>query len=45
MFNEDDSAINMYNYEKFFLQILSNYIIRDGLSQKTISRYCPFNYC
>jgi hypothetical protein len=22
--------------------ILSNYIIRDGLSQKTISRYCPF---
>jgi hypothetical protein len=23
--------------------ILSKYIIRDGLSQKTISRYCPFN--
>ncbi len=27
---------------KIFLQILSNYIIRDGLSQKTISRYCPY---
>ncbi len=25
--------------------ILSIYIIWDGLSQKTISRYCPFNYC
>ena len=25
------------------IQILSNYIIRDGLSQKTISHYCPFN--
>ncbi len=25
------------------IQILSNYTIWDGLSQKTISRYCPFN--
>jgi hypothetical protein len=30
------------NKKKKFLYILSNYIIRDGLSQKTISRYCPF---
>ncbi len=29
--------------KKFFFLILSNYIIRDDLSQKTISRYCPFN--
>ena len=27
---------------KKIFQILSKYIIRDGLSQKTISRYCPF---
>jgi hypothetical protein len=27
-----------------FLKILSNYTIWDRLSQKTISRYCPFKY-
>jgi hypothetical protein len=27
-----------------FLKILSIYIIWDGLSQKTISRYCPFKW-
>jgi hypothetical protein len=27
-----------------FLKILSNYIIWDRLSQKTISRYCPFKH-
>jgi hypothetical protein len=31
--------INMKKKKKFNL---TNYIIRDGLSQKTISRYCPF---
>ena len=30
------------NTKKKNFYILSNYIIRDGLSQKTISRYCPF---
>ena len=30
------------NTKNFFLKILTNNIIRDGLSQKTISRYCPF---
>ncbi len=29
------------NTKKIFLKILTN-IIRDSLSQKTISRYCPF---
>ena len=28
--------------KKIFFLILSNYIIRDGLSLKNISRYCPF---
>ncbi len=32
---------NTNTKKKIFL-ILSNYIIRDDLSQKTISRYCPF---
>jgi hypothetical protein len=30
------------NTNKIFLKILTNYTIWDGLSQKTISRYCPF---
>jgi hypothetical protein len=30
------------NKNLIFLKILSNYIIWDRLSQKTISRYCPF---
>ncbi len=30
------------NTKKKFFKILTNNIIRDGLSQKTISRYCPF---
>ncbi len=30
------------NTKKIFFEILTNNIIRDGLSQKTISRYCPF---
>jgi hypothetical protein len=34
-------SINTNTKKKNFL-ILTNYIIRDGLSQKTISRYCPF---
>ncbi len=35
------SENNNTNYK--FFQILANYTIWDGLSQKTISRYCPFN--
>ncbi len=31
------------NTNKKFFQILTNYTIWDGLIQKTISRYCPFN--
>ena len=34
---------NTNTKKKIFL-ILSNYIIRDDLSQKTISRYCPFKH-
>ncbi len=30
------------NTNSIFLKILSNYTIWDRLSQKTISRYCPF---
>ena len=30
------------NTNKIFFSILTNYTIWDGLSQKTISRYCPF---
>ncbi len=30
------------NTNKKIFQILTNYTIWDGLSQKTISRYCPF---
>ncbi len=30
------------NTNKIFFLILANYTIWDGLSQKTISRYCPF---
>jgi hypothetical protein len=30
------------NTNKNFFEILTNYTIWDGLSQKTISRYCPF---
>ncbi len=30
------------NTKNLFLKILTNNIRRDGLSQKTISRYCPF---
>jgi hypothetical protein len=32
------------NMNKKFFLILSNFTIWDGLSQKTISRYCPFKY-
>ncbi len=31
------------NTNKNFFKILANYTIWDGLRQKTISRYCPFN--
>jgi hypothetical protein len=34
------SEDNNMNYNFFY--ILTNYTIWDGLSQKTISRYCPF---
>ncbi len=34
------SKNNNTNLKK--IQILANYTIWDGLSQKTISRYCPF---
>jgi hypothetical protein len=32
------------NMNKKFFWILANYTIWDGLSQKTISRYCPFKW-
>jgi hypothetical protein len=41
-FNPKSAIISINTNTKFFFYILTNYIIRDGLSQKTISRYCSF---
>jgi hypothetical protein len=43
-FNPKSAIISINtNTKKKICWIPNNYIIRDGLSQKTISRYCPFN--